>query len=841
MALSLQKFCMVVISVLVVFFPSPHFSLPHRLLSNKCPSHESEALLRFKEGLNDSDGFLSSWVNGTDCCTMWDGISCSNDANHVVSVSVISLQDVQGVIGESLCQIRFLKSLTINKVTGTTTVPPCLGNLPYIDSLNLSFNSLSGKIPSFVCLLTSLTHLDLSFNKFNGSIPFCLENLSSLTWLSLSNNQLSGSIPASLANISSLKWLELDHNLLSGSIPASLGSLSLLWDLSLGNNQLSGNIPDSLGNLSLLSGLSLLNNQLTGTIPPSFAQLSSLNRFYGSGNHFNETISSSSFPASLEYLYLSLNHQQVISETFFQNLTNLKFLYLSDCVLNISKTWIPSFQLTEISLESCKINREIPVWICTQFSVATLELVNNSLVGKIPSWLWETSSQLQHLNLSGNHLEGSLFSNASMLMQLERLDVSRNALSGHIPSIWSPKIQHLLLNDNLFNGSIPPSLGKLSLLEQLNLANNFLTGVIPPSLSECSFLQILNLANNNLEGSLPHEFSRLSKLYSLIVHSNNLRGSLPPSIANCSELQVLDVGNNSFGGEIPTFVGNLPKLRVLVMKDNNFTGSIPSKIGHLLNLQILLLSSNHISGSIPHTITSLQAMAIESQDGFILSTSQLSYALLYQDGLDMTLKGTNQHYPYILSTFTSIDLSNNELEGEVSSNFGNLKGLRLLNLSFNNLNGSIPNSFGEMSQLESLDLSRNNFSGQIPAELESLSYLASLNLSNNNLSGSIPQGQHMTDTFGESSYSGNANLWGCPLPKNCSWPQFATSPPFPINKEKKSNEYPWFQMAVGLSFGAAFGGIMALILIRISWRMKYFNKVDTILKFLFPWMKNLTL
>ncbi|XP_057838905.2 receptor-like protein 12 [Cryptomeria japonica] len=762
MAIPLRKLTGI---VFLLFFCPP---LSQPLMSSRCPSHESQALLLFKAALNDSNGYLSSWVNGTDCCTSWYGISCDDNTNHVVSVS-----------------------LGIYQVTPGTTIPTCLANLSYLHSLDLYGHSFTGTIPTFLCLLTRLTVLDLSDNYLNGSIPSCLGNLASLS------------------------------------------------DLSLGNNQLSGRIPASLGSLSLLRELTLYNNQLSGTIPPSFAHLSSLTELSAYGNRFNETVSSLSLPPYLRTLYLSLHHYQSISETFFHNLTRLSSLYLSDCVLNISTTWIPPFDLSDLLLVSCMIDGEFPPWISTQISLERLVITNASLVGVIPSWLWETSPQLNYLDLSGNKL------------------------SGCIPSMWPSYMSILLLNDNLFSGNIHPNLGKLSNLNMLNLANNNITGVIPVSLSNCShlkmlnlannkitgvipvslsnssFLIVLNLGNNSLEGSLPYEFSKLSELYSLVVHSNNLNGSFPSSIANCSKLQVLDIGNNLFEGQIPTLIGNISELKVLIMKENKFTGSIPLEIGQLKHLQILLLSSNHISGSIPHTIVFSQAMANESQNGFVLST--YISGPVYQDGLDMILKGTYQHYQYILSTLTSIDLSSNELEGKVPSNFGDLKGLRLLNLSMNNLNGTIPKSFGEMHQLDSLDLSRNHFSGQIPTELDSLSFLGSLDLSNNHLSGSIPQGKHMIG-FGESSYSGNPNLWGCPLPRNCSWRQFVPSPPpIYINKIKKSTKYPWYAISLGLSFGMAFGGIISLIVIKISWRNEYFNKVDAILKFLFPWMKNLTL
>ncbi|KAH9288329.1 hypothetical protein KI387_032446, partial [Taxus chinensis] len=768
MAMAPHNLCIIITAVAFV-------SVCHGL-SNRCHPQESQALLSFQASFNGSRPL--SWMNGTDCCTMWHGISCDIRTNHVISVSVVSHYTVHfgGMLSDTLCHLPFLRELTLKGVAGITTIPSCLRNL---QSLHLNFNESREVIPPTICQLTSLTDLDLSRNGFNGNIPSCLGNLSSLTHLVLAFNQL------------------------SGRIPDSLGSLSSLHALYLDGNQLSGNIPDSLGNLSLLKYLSLSNNKLSGTIPSSFAQLFSLTSFSSTGNAFNESIPSSPFPSSIIDLSLSLNYES-ISETFFHNLTEMRHLYLSNCILNISSTWIPSFQLESLNLISCKIDDQIPAWISTQFSINSLELVNNSLVGEIPYWLWDTSPFLNYVNLSRNNLEGRLFSNTSTWMRLSILDVSGNALTGHMPSIWPPKLTALVLKDNLFSGNIPPSLGSLSQLRLLNLGNNNFSGIIPPSLANCSRLQVLNLGNNGLEGTLPQEFGKLSWLYSLVVRSNKLEGPFPLSIANCLELQVLDIGNNSFEGQIPELVGNISKLRVLVMEGNNFKGSIPSEIGQLTDLHILHLSSNFISGFIPKTILYFEAMSKVTQDGSVLSNEDASYYesdLYYQDGLDMISKSIDEQNPYILSTLTSIDLSNNQLDGEVPSDLGKLKGLMFLNLSMNNLQGTIPSSLGELNQLESLDLSENRFSGTIPEDLKYLSYLGSFNLSNNNLSGSIPQGQQM-NTFDESSFLGNPNLWGCPLPKNCSWPKFASHAPPLTKKEVKGKKISWYGIAVGLSYGA---------------------------------------
>ena len=87
-----------------------------------------------------------------------------------------------------------------------------------------------------------------------------------------------------------------------------------------------------------------------------------------------------------------------------------------------------------------------------------------------------------------------------------------------------------------------------------------------------------------------------------------------------------------------------------------------------------------------------------------------------------------------LVQFLDVELSANNLMGEIPSSIGSIRRLRTLDLSGNNLTGAIPPSIGSFLRLRTLDLSDNNLTGAIPSSTGSISALA-LDLSGNNLTG----------------------------------------------------------------------------------------------------------
>ena len=109
------------------------------------------------------------------------------------------------------------------------------------------------------------------------TIPPALGRLTELKTLDMSGTTLRGTIPPELGRLSKLEYLDLSHNAQSGlwgELPKELGNLTKLQVLNLADNQFEGPIPLELGQLHNLTTLYLSENQLTGCIPPALQKVS---------------------------------------------------------------------------------------------------------------------------------------------------------------------------------------------------------------------------------------------------------------------------------------------------------------------------------------------------------------------------------------------------------------------------------------------------------------------------------------------------------------------------------------------------------------------------------------
>ncbi|KAL3729926.1 hypothetical protein ACJRO7_026994 [Eucalyptus globulus] len=750
-------------------------------------------------------GYLTSndldWMSKLSSLTYlhMSGVGLSSAKDWFGSINMLSslqslrlsncqLQDISSSLQANFTSLRFL-TLESNNLS---FIPPWIFNLSKLEHIDLSDNfHIKGPFPTAIIENNQrLALFDVSLDSLHGEFPKNMSNLCKLQVVQLSSNYFNGSIsvisdgPHGCVR-SKWKIFDVAGNKFSGDLPNQFGDFKELEFLDLSLNSIFGSIPSNLGELSSLRELHLNDNKLSGIIPESIGQLSNLKELQVHNN----------------FLY------GVLSELHFENLGNLTGLDISsnELILNVSSTWIPPFQVHEIDLSDCKVGPKFPKWLQTQRNITSLMMSNVSISDDIPNWLYNISTNITHLDISSNMLNGQVPQDIGDKM---------------------PRLTVLRLWGNNLTGGISSSLCKLNDLTEINLSKNQLSGRLPRCWRASQKVKTFVFGDNKLKGQISKSLCHLQQLQVLSLYRNGFSGVIPNCLSNLQQMTFFDLSDNEFTGRLPPFGEHSQSLAMINLEKNHFVGGIPPQFCQLRYLRVLSLAQNNISGSIPNCI-----------DGFL---SMVDSTLYFEDwsfifGLNVMVntKGTSQIYGDVISYFFSIDLSANMLDGQLPEEFSRLVELQNLNLSQNNLSGHIPSNIGDLKQLESLDLSRNKLSGIIPPSISNLDFLSHLNLSFNKLSGRIPSGNHLRTVDDESVYRGNNGLCGAPLSKICP----GDEPPSRDghNGDNSSGDRPsggnldihdWFYAGLGPGFIVGFLGFCSILHFKRSWRISYFRAMD---------------
>lgn len=176
-------------------------------------------------------------------------------------------------IGHSLLATIFF-SLSNNSLLGI--IPESICNAGNLEVLDLSYNNLTGRIPTCVSAIMSKTLgvLNLRRNKFSSLIPDAFPVSCSLEILHLHKDMIEGEAPQSLANCTTLKFLNLDNNKMTDRFPCWLKKISILeslfWDPTISVGALDVPIPlmvligQCFKLLTLLTTILMVNFQENG-------------------------------------------------------------------------------------------------------------------------------------------------------------------------------------------------------------------------------------------------------------------------------------------------------------------------------------------------------------------------------------------------------------------------------------------------------------------------------------------------------------------------------------------------------------------------------------------------
>ena len=353
--------------------------------------------------------------------------------------------------------------------------------------------------------------------------------------------------------------------------------------------------------------VNLIENNLSGTLPGSLWILRNL-------------------------LCLCISHNNRlfgnISNILFANMTSLLRV---DLAFNKLYGRIPGESLVKMkSLGKiqlcCQVGHEglsgkIPEDIGNLTDLQVLSLGESILYGSIPKNIAKLQ-KLWFLELqSVKHLRGG-FENLFNLSSLRYMHLSHAGLNGTLPDqfgLYFPGMIQCLLGGNNFTGGIPSTVGNMTNLTILFLADNNFCGQIPKSIGLNPSLRDADFSGNNFtsfEKGIQFKSASLEVL--ILANNKQFTSSLDDfleAIKQLSKLRILNISGCHFYGGIPEKLwSQFQNLIFLDLSKNRLSNEIPSPSAvNMFFLSWLDASSNNLSGQLPQvTISSLKVLNVSN-------------------------------------------------------------------------------------------------------------------------------------------------------------------------------------------------------------------------------------
>lgn len=459
--------------------------------------------------------------------------------------------------------------------------------------------------------------LSLQNNKIEDITVEHVSHLHQLETLNLQNNWLTtnGLEDEGFEMLEQLAYLYLANNMLT-SAPKALPPSLISADFAA--NQLTKIYPYTFGYKPKLRSVYLHNNKLTDTGLPEHT-------FNGSDSLEILTMSSNflqvvprNLPSSLYRLHLKNNKLEKIPTGAFDNLSNLRELYLQNNLLtnegmdNHTFSQLSSLECLDLSSNNLSV---VPKGLPR--NLVLLHLEKNS-IRSIPLDALTSVRNLEYLLLHNNKLRSRSIHPAAFmgLKKLHTLHMYNNLLE-RVPRGLPRRAKTLMLLHNSIMEIGRNDLALLYTLTELNLSYNKLTspkihreafrklrtletldlsgnGLLSMPLSLPRSLQVLKIKNNQLNSIPDGALTGMEKLRKLILSDNQLKlnSVYQGAWMELSALTTLDLSGNALS-HIPS---DLPEsLEYLYLQSNHISSVPASSFEGTPNIKGIFLRFNRIS------------------------------------------------------------------------------------------------------------------------------------------------------------------------------------------------------------------------------------------------------
>ncbi|OIW07837.1 hypothetical protein TanjilG_32693 [Lupinus angustifolius] len=245
-------------------------------------------------------------------------------------------------------------------------------------------------------------------------------------------------------------------------------------------------------------------------------------------------------------------------------------------------------------------------------------------------------------------------------------------------------------------------------------------------MNSSSSLDILDLSYNLLTSAIFHWiFNFTTNLHSLDLDGNLLEGPIPNGFGTeMSSIEVLSLSLNKLQGEVPASLGNICTLRELYLSGNNLSGELSRIVQSFSRcnrhiFQILDLSYNQIAGALPDLSILSSLRELDLSNNQLIGEMPKGIGLMYE--------------------LEALYIDGNSLEGDITEwHLNNLSNLKVLDLSDNSLSLKFGTTWVPPFQIQRLGLASCKLGPSFPRWLQTQRYLSFIDISDAGINDTVP-------------------------------------------------------------------------------------------------------